>query len=1064
MDRRSIVTSPTKSVGVPSLLLSLQGNKLPSSFCVHRSGRGFVKVLLSLAVSATIAVTGPQILAAQPAPPAAASASLRILGVEPTVFHVHKDGRLQQVAEVAIENTGEPATVELVCWLGNTSWTTPRQSVPQGESRLMIEIPRVDEPTPLQIALRVRGAVVDRQRLLWQPSRLWEVCLVPISHHDLGYTSTIEEVLEQYDHFYDAVLHFCDETADFPDEAKFRYTIEGSWSLEHYLRSRPAEVVQKMGQYLREGRIEVQALPGNLITNLLGHEEQIRAVYPSFRMKRRFDAEIRTASTTDIPGLSWGLPTVLGGSGVRYFFAGLATYFEWGRSDIPTFWNEAAILRRGRPDAFWWEGPDGSRILVYYQGGYGCWSPGSYEEAVDYLRIVLRELEKQGSPFSVIRFGGYGCYDNTPPSLSPSLVVREWNNRWAYPRLYVATSSMFFDKLHPQCEAQADIRTFRGDIPETDYVVGATSTARETTLNRLTHTQLPAAERWAALAHLLGGTHYPAEAIAAAYNDMILYDEHTWGMAHPIGRRQDWSWADKARYAYRAAGLTSTLLAESLGQLAGAVARPEPGLYVVVFNPLGFPRTDVVRVPNLGAPGQGFHPEMPPQVVDVTTGEILPAQIVEITSPQAPVPDAPHRYGRGQFEPAEKFDLLFLAKEVPPLGWKTYRVMAQPAGDAERKPPLAEGGPPVLENRFFRIVLDPATGAVRSLFDKQLNRELIDPDAPFGLNQLVVKQIQTGSFATQQSAQITPGVAGPVCRSLQVSAQALGCPQVRQEITIYHELKRIDLATRILRDSMPMLELYFAFPLNVTPPQFAFEGSNSLIVPFRDQLPGTNTNYYAMQHWAAVSDGTMTAAVSPLEAHLVEFGGIWPCYVSQAHHGVTAPDFGRPFVRPEEITRGHIYFFVHASNFRTNFPVIQQAELLYRFTIGSFAGGWEGGEAALLGWSVAYPLTGVAIEGPSDGPLPPEFSLLRVEPEHLAILAFKKAEDGDGFILRLGELLGRPAQAKVHLTHLPASAVWMCNLVEEKESQLELQGQVLSLTVRPCQRITLRIVARVTTR
>ena len=434
------------------------------------------------------------------------------------------------------------------------------------------------------------------------------------------------------------------------------------------------------------------------------------------------------------------------------------------------------------------------------------------------------------------------------------------------------------------------------------------------------------------------GADYPAQDIAQAYDQMLLYDEHTWGMHSglQVSRRQDWSWSDKARYAYRAAGLTEQTLEAALRRLAQAVRRPQDGQYIVVFNPLSFPRTDLVRIKTPSPyhmilldeeTKQQFDPENPPEIIDLQTGQPVACQVVEIRSPHTAAPDAPQRFGRGQFHAPERLEPVFVAEQVPPLGWKTFRI-SPPAKQKrrEQKPPAAQPdaaadsgpkeqtgtlhvGPSILENRYFRLRHDPQIGAVQSLYDKQLQREMLDPAAPHRLNQLVVKQVQTARLAEPQKAHIQPGQNGPVYASLVVTTQAPGCPQVTQQIILYEKLKRVDLANRVLRDTTPLLELYFAFPFQMGKPQFAFEASHSVIRPGEDQLPGSNTNYYTMQHWAAVSDGQATAVMTPLEAHLVEFGGLWPCYTSQAHHGVTPPDFGRPFVNPKEWTKGYMYSF-----------------------------------------------------------------------------------------------------------------------------------------------------------
>ena len=78
---------------------------------------------------------------------------------------------------------------------------------------------------------------------------------MPITHHDLGYTDTIENVLLKYDGFYDDILRFCHETDDWPDEAKYRYTAESAWSMQHFVENRPEESIAQLAKYVKQGRI-----------------------------------------------------------------------------------------------------------------------------------------------------------------------------------------------------------------------------------------------------------------------------------------------------------------------------------------------------------------------------------------------------------------------------------------------------------------------------------------------------------------------------------------------------------------------------------------------------------------------------------------------------------------------------------------------------------------------------------------------------------------------------------------------------------------------------------------
>jgi len=975
--------------------------------------------------------------------------ALRLVSIKPTVFFVKDKNALLQVLEVIIENTSEPVEAGLEVRLNGKQKTTALGKVEKGKTTIQAYIPDISEAAEAEFILRANGKVQERRKLTWQPKRHWQVYFVPITHHDLGYTDTIENVLNLYDSFYDNVLRFCEETDDWPEESKYRYTLEGTWSIQHFIENRPKEVLDKLGKYIKNGRIEVGALFGNEIDTLCSHEQLIRLMYPSFRLKRQYGAQILTGSITDVPGLSWGLPTVLAGADVKYFFAGLPTYFEWGRSDIHTFWDESAILRHGRPDAFQWQGPDGETVLVYYQGSYGFFNavtgPHTYKYVMDNLPSMLEAMEKQGTPFDVARYIHNGV-DNYPPDVKISHIVKEWNSRWAFPRLIVATNTMFFEALEKQCE---DVRTFRGELPHTDYVVGAISTAKETTINRLTHDRLHSAEKFATVASLASDYTYPAEKIRQAYDNVLLYDEHTWGKDYPAGKLQDWAWNEKSHYAYKAAGLTEPILAGSLDRIAHKIELKEQGRHIVVFNSLSFERTDVVRV-------NRFDIKKPFELIDVETGQKIPYQIVKLKSPQAPVPYAAYHYARGQFEDKELFELVFNASDVPSFGYKTYRL-----SPAEKAAPFASHvvvDESSLENEFFKVKLDPQTGAVESIYDKELSRELVDKQAPHKLNQFVARWVQTGKLEVPKKAVIQKGHDGPVYGSLIVSSQGAGCPQLTQEIILFDKIKRIDFANRLLKDSTPLLELYFAFPFKTKgKPDFRFEGSNSVIKPLRDQFPGSNSNYYAVQHWADVSDGKNGVTLSCIDSHLLEFGGLWPCYVSQAHHGVTPPGFGREFVKESQLTKGHMYSFVLDSNFRTNFQPVQQGDMLFRYSISTHKGGWKEGRCRDFGWAICNPLFVVDLNGKRQGTLDSKMSFCQVDKPNVFLLTLKRAENGDGIIVRLIETEGKDVTTTLSIPHLTIKQAYRTNLVEENKEKATFTEHTITTHIKAYGITTFRI-------
>jgi len=993
-----------------------------------------------------------------------ATPALHFINIEPTVLFVREQEHLLQLVKVSISNDLKVTDVQLIVQVDTWKKSLILGKVPKGESNFDIYVPDISAPTRVEFLLKTGVKIWDRNQFEMQPQRHWEVFMVPISHHDLGYTDAIENIYLRHDRFYDDAIRFCEETADFPNESRYRYTSEVAWSLKHFIENRPKEVVEKIVQYIKEGRIETHAFYGNEITGLCGHEELIRLMYPSFQLKKKYGINVEVGSETDVAGLSWGIPTILAGAGIKYFYGGMpnygvffkddeaAYYLDKNGNDIHQFWDESAVLRYGRqPEAFRWEGPDGESVLFYYGstggvGCYGCWRPTSYEDAVKNLPVMLKKMEDNGSQFSVVRYGTYGCYDNEAPDIRPSLIAKEWNSKWAYPKLIVATSSMFFKELEKQCQ---DVRVFRGELPHTDYVRGVMSTARETSINRITHNKLLTTEKFATIASIVSDYPYPGEKIRQAYENMLLFDEHTWGMANPSGTIQDWNWNDKSHFAMKAAAQTELILNSSLDRIAKSIRINDDDSRIVIFNPLSFTRTDIVRL-------SGFNRDKPFDIIDEETGQKIPFQTYEINSTRALVPYAGQRYAMGQLNHSELFDLVFLAENVPPLGYKTFRL------SPSEKTILNNSGMKIddktIENRFYKVLIDSRTGGIKSIYDKELGREMVDPEAPYGLNQFVARSSKTLEQRTIENVKINVGQKGPVCASIIITGGGVGCPQITQEITLYDNVKRIDFANRIIKDYTPLWEIYFAFPFKMENPDFRYEGSNAVVTPLVDQFPGSNTCYYAVQNWAKVSDKKIDITLSPIESHLLEFGGLWPCYISPGMHIAVMP-VDRKWINsiPTVFTKGHIYAYVLDNNFRTNFSSAQQGDLLFRYSITTNKCDLKSGKSRDFGWATSNPLVPIIFEGKNEGHLEGNGSFAQIDQPNVLILTMKQAEDEDGIVLRLIETEGQIVDATITLPHLSIKKACLTNLAEENIKEIGFSEHEVTVPVKAFGITTIRL-------
>ncbi len=389
------------------------------------------------------------------------------------------------------------------------------------------------------------------------------------------------------------------------------------------------------------------------------------------------------------------------------------------------------------------------------------------------------------------------------------------------------------------------------------------------------------------------------------------------------------------------------------------------------------------------------------------------------------------------------------------MGYKTYRILPQ-SEDKCFSTHLARCET-ILENRFYKIILDSESGAVVSIYDKDLAQEIVDAAAPHGFNQLLARWPETGEEGASTVGEIREGEDGPIYASLLISARGAGCPEITQEILLYNDIKRIDFRNRILRDSTPLLELYFPFPFLVENPQFRFEAAGSVIEPLVDQLPGTNTDYYTMQHWANIYNEDMGIAFSSIQAPVVEFGGLWPGFVSMNHHCVTPPGYEHEFKKPGDFDRGYVYSYVMNNNFITNFNNVQVSDSLYCYSLTTHEGDWLAGNANRFGWSIGNPLTPVCIQGDNGGTLKTNMSFCQVDKDNVVLLTMKEAEDREGLIIRLAETQGQDSDVEVTLPFIEIRQGFQTNLVEENEATVATEKHSVVVHVKAFGITTIRI-------
>ena len=397
------------------------------------------------------------------------------------------------------------------------------------------------------VIVKINGETYRVKLDLPEPKR-FEIYLTPTIHTDLGYTDPQDIVERIHRENLEKIIDALRSTGT-------KYVLEVLWQIRDHLE----EVVELN----RRGLLGIQALPMNLLTGLLSHEEVVRIFY-SMRDLRRRGASISVAAVNDIPSSVWILPTILSSIGVRYFIQAINP----DRAPI-------CIINRDLQTPVEWVGPDGSSVIAWFSGCYKGLMPGlhgyhqgqwiglldSVERAESGLALFVWYYESRGYPFSKLLMYGL-LADNRRYNDKYIEIVNKLNDLLETPVIKISTTDEFFIDLEKEIRSRGiSIPRIMGSLG-TYWEDGAASTARELALSRRIKKLLFFAEASYAVDYLSGGS-YPEKEFDEVWSDLVLFDEHTWGAWNSVWSPSDPSvikqWEIKSSYVKRALSRISLL-------------------------------------------------------------------------------------------------------------------------------------------------------------------------------------------------------------------------------------------------------------------------------------------------------------------------------------------------------------------------------------------------------------------------------------------------------------------------------------------------------------------------
>ncbi|HPM37755.1 MAG TPA: glycoside hydrolase family 38 C-terminal domain-containing protein [candidate division Zixibacteria bacterium] len=454
----------------------------------------------------------------------------------------------------------------------------------------------------------------------------------------------------------------------FSFEGAFRYMLMEEYYREDFERIRP---------YVQSGQWRVTGSWVDAVdVNIPSFESLVRqTLYGNGYFRKEFGRTSRDIFLPDCFGFGYALPSIARHCGLRSFSTQKLGWGCW--VGIPF-------------DIGVWRGVDGATLLCGVNPGeYVSRITGDLSRDTTWLGAARRQGEKSGL-FAAYRYFGTGDTGGSPDSASVDRLVASMQSDGPL-RVVSAGADDLVDLLAGVDTAR--LPHFDGELVMTRHGAGCyTSQAAMKRWNRRNELLAEAAERAAVIAARRGGSFYPRGLLRDTWIRFLWHQFHDDLTGTSIPEAYEFSWNDELLCQNRFAAL----LTGAVEATAGALDTRTQGIPLVVFNPLGFDREDVVEAAvHFGDRKTRFVRVFGPD------GREAPADAVPMAG--------------------DSLRLRFLAR-VPSVGYAVFD-----ARPADAPCPLATGlrvSPRELENERYRVGLNEK-GEVASIYDKKLGRELL---------------------------------------------------------------------------------------------------------------------------------------------------------------------------------------------------------------------------------------------------------------------------------------------------------------------------------------------------
>ncbi len=843
------------------------------------------------------------------------------------------------------------------------------------------------------------------------------IYVVPHSHFDPEWRNTYDSYVMH------ELIHLCDRIDVLRRQREHVFVMDEECVLRPLVDRHP-ELVDELRERVREGAIELKGVitAGELLMPL--GESMIRQMIDGELLASRLlGLTIRPPIfwNVDNYGYSFQMPQILLKAGRPYFAVG--EYIQIGPRDHKDREKQMNEVRHSNPEAwnhpdFWLEGLDGSKILVH-RSNYGFQSPGSH--------LPLADLPAHRSAFNFR--GG----DFTHPEEELPQMLRDANTpgvcekfegartKWDWPVLksppgscqhIIATSEQFFRAI----ENDPDLPTIRSESWLKAWDGCYETRARNRQITRYVEGLLLAAEAISSSASL-AGLPSALEDLREAWYGLLISQHHDPQLCamepdqiHEVSQRS----LDSGAWAQRVLDRSMTFLADRIA------TDTQPGIPVVVFNPLAWSRREVVTL------------------------DVDNAAIGVVTADGEPVVSQVNTADDGQVK------LTFVPAEVPGTGWRTFYLADAPAGSSDLS--VSETH---LENAHVRVEL--ADGVVQKIVSKATDTCLFAATGTAAINEVFVwddegcpsqirpREFMTPATALERSSQVARSVrvveAGPA-RAVVEASFAMSWGTFHQRIILQAGATWVDFETDV--NWYPEAEggrrVRVAYPWAVGQARVWRD------IPFGAIECEQKAEIFPTNSWLGVADAEQTVG-----AALVHDG---TCS-QQVMDNILWQTLFRSVRVPGELGEdtpdlcgwdgpGHTALEEGPSHFRHRLCV--------------YGGSWADAGVSRQASSLTTPLA-THVTSRHTGTLPSQQGRLVLEGDRLAFCAWKQGDYTDGMVVRLFNPAGEAADGTLQVGFDVAMAE-ETNFREEHTGELSVKEGRIALSFGPYEIKTIRLVAR----